>query len=120
MSAGGSTSNVAVVMQVIEKLPVVATAATRLSSPKVFSAAAKVAALNPLLARISLATAKQVFSRASARAGVFRALMASIVGWSIPTLRDALHLGVPRIFRAPEAGDREIDHLLLAARQRPR
>src|SRR5260221_12780727 len=38
LSAGGSIPNVAAVMQVIEKLPVVATSATRLSSPMAFSA----------------------------------------------------------------------------------
>ena len=37
---GGSIANVLAVIQVMEKLPVVATRATRLSSPKVFSAAA--------------------------------------------------------------------------------
>ncbi len=40
LSAGGSMPNVFAVMQVIEKLPVVATAATRLSMPRSFSAAA--------------------------------------------------------------------------------
>jgi hypothetical protein len=40
LSAGGSMPNVFAVMQVIEKLPVVATAATKLSVPKSFSAAA--------------------------------------------------------------------------------
>jgi hypothetical protein len=37
---GGSIWNVAAVRHVIEKLPTVATSATRLSSPMVFSAAA--------------------------------------------------------------------------------
>jgi hypothetical protein len=40
LSAGASMPNVPAVMQVIEKLPVVATSATRLSSPIVFAAAA--------------------------------------------------------------------------------
>ena len=40
LAAGGSTPNELAVMQVIEKLPVVATSATRLSTPMVFSAAA--------------------------------------------------------------------------------
>ncbi len=40
MSAGGAIWNVLAVMQVIEKLPVVATSATRSGNPKVFSAAA--------------------------------------------------------------------------------
>jgi hypothetical protein len=40
LSAGGSTPNDLAVMQVIEKLPVEATSATRLSRPMVFSAAA--------------------------------------------------------------------------------
>ncbi len=40
LSAGGSMPNVFAVMHVIEKLPVVATAATKLSMPKSFSAAA--------------------------------------------------------------------------------
>jgi hypothetical protein len=40
LAAGGSMPNVLAVRQVIEKLPVVATSATRLSSPMVFSAAA--------------------------------------------------------------------------------
>ena len=39
LSAGGSMPNVFAVMHVIEKLPVVATAATRLSMPRSFSAA---------------------------------------------------------------------------------
>jgi hypothetical protein len=39
-SVGGSIPNVPAVIQVIEKLPVNATSATRLSSPIVFSAAA--------------------------------------------------------------------------------
>jgi hypothetical protein len=39
-SGGGSIPNVLAVMQVIEKLPVDATSATRLVSPSVFSAAA--------------------------------------------------------------------------------
>jgi len=38
--AGGSTPNELAVRHVIEKLPVVATSATRLSSPMIFSAAA--------------------------------------------------------------------------------
>jgi hypothetical protein len=40
LAGGGSIPNVAAVKQVIEKLPVDATSATRLSSPIVFSAAA--------------------------------------------------------------------------------
>ena len=40
LADGGSILNVAAVRQVIEKPPVVATSATRLSSPIVFSAAA--------------------------------------------------------------------------------
>ena len=40
MVDGGSIPNVLAVIQVIEKLPVDATSATRLSSPIVFSAAA--------------------------------------------------------------------------------
>jgi hypothetical protein len=39
LAAGGSMPNVLAVRQVIEKLPVVATSATRLSRPMVFSAA---------------------------------------------------------------------------------
>lgn len=40
LAAGGSIWKVAAVMQVVVNVPVVATAATRLSRPKVFSAAA--------------------------------------------------------------------------------
>lgn len=40
LAGGGSIPKVTAVRQVIEKLPVVATSATRLSSPIVFSAAA--------------------------------------------------------------------------------
>src|SRR3954471_7287856 len=88
-SGGGSIPNVLAVMQVIEKLPVDATSATRPSSPMVFSAAAYVWSLRPLFARSSRATTKQVRSRASARSGVLRALIASMTGRSIPTASDA-------------------------------
>ena len=40
LAAGGSIPNVLAVMQVIEKLPIEATSATRLSSPIDFAAAA--------------------------------------------------------------------------------
>src|SRR3954471_13684843 len=58
-SAGGLIPNVLAVMQVIEKLPVDATSATRPSSPMVVSAAAYVWSLRPLLASSSCATTKQ-------------------------------------------------------------
>ena len=50
----------------------------------IFSASAYVSLLRPLLAGSSLATNKHIRSRASARVGVLRALIASITACSMP------------------------------------